>query len=258
MRDLPDLVRFAEDVKQELGAAAVHVLEPNWTPALALSFTDGRRAVLLRDYGMGLTLCHADVAEDFSTRAEWKARSQLLFKRCDGVFVLDVVLALMPMLARLSGEAVDLSLGHTRAPQSVAVTSSRTRRLVVEQAKRRVRIDCILNSGKSSRTIASLDEVAALEAWLQTEAIVSKGPPSTNPPITWPTLEGVLAALRGGARFTVGGGRSSQTWCLQNGEVICEVFDEGSTWIQRYDEAVLLRDVRSSPGTFRQSTLAMP
>jgi len=65
-------------------------------------------------------------------------------------------------------------------------------------------------------------------------------------------FEDVMAALRGGQRFQVGGGRIFRTYAMTNGQLVVIVSDDGYTEEHPCDEATLRAAIAEVPDGFRK------
>ena len=77
------------------------------------------------------------------------------------------------------------------------------------------------------------------------------------PAVLWTAMadddfEDVMAALRAGQRFQVGGGRIFRTYAMTNGQLVIIHSDDGYTEEQPCDEATLRAAMAEVPDGFRK------
>ncbi len=265
-RNLPVISELADALARSL-EASTSVLSKN-DVALAIA---GRHLLLIRDHGHSVSL-------SLPTKHHWSWRTaddmtaglpvlqkELAAYRAqypNAMAMADVIVALAPTLSKIA-PPWQTSFPGTPIPSECWLESSDGRCVGVFQsegsqfAQPSAKIVIWLGDLMKTRGVTSPASLASLGPWLepmleaQEKGVAKAQIEERKKALPLPTLESVMARLRGGDRIQTGGGRWYQTFFLEGATLRCENFDEGQVDVADTSVDELTKSITSDPDAFR-------
>lgn len=232
-------------------------------PSAAIAIGD-RHPILIRDHGwtLGLSL-PLNKSWHLATEEDWQkivpeVRAALAVS-AHPISMADAVLAIAPVLERITGTAWVVSFPGTPVPQE-AWFRQESRSVGMFQEEAAVRIVIWVDTDMRSQTVRDPTRLPALASWLETyvarqkvalDAAEAEQKRIAGLPL--PEYERVLEALKLGIRIRIGGGRWSQTYFWQDDRLQCDIFDEGDTHVRDATEKELRDSIQYSAQAFREA-----
>jgi hypothetical protein len=247
MRDLPGLPELAIELGHALGADGAAMLAAGQFPVAALMF-GGRLPLLIRDHGHLISLSlPRDHFWKLQTRDEWRA---ILLEVAQAVAADPTPASLADAALALATVAGPPSFPGTPVPSEAWLEKG----VGLFQTERGVRV--VVWVGEQPRERAFGD--GELVPWVQQQLVEQaaaraeeEAEKQRRAALPVPAVATVLAALRGGRYFGVGGGRYRETWFMDGEQLRKEIFDEGVTDVVDADVAELTATIARHPDVFR-------
>lgn len=169
----------------------------------------------------------------------------------------DAMLVLAPLMRELTAKTNTVRFPGTPHPTEGWIHAG-TNSVGVFLVGQAIQVTIWVEGEARSEQLDDISQLASLAAWAKPklEAQRSRGADSPKPAeLTHegapPTLEAVMAHLRAGGRFIVNGPRSEEVYFWEEGRVLCDFWEEGTTRMYSVSEADLARMIRQSPENFR-------
>lgn len=261
-RTLPPIAELAEQIAHEVGGTA-HMLWSGDYPSAGILLGD-RHSLLLRDHGRTLTLS-LPIGKSWALALEndWQkivpdVRAAIASSP-HPIAIADAVLAIAPVLERITGKAWLVSFPGTPVPAE-AWFRQESRSVGLFQEESAVRIVIWIDTDMRSQTVREPSKLADLASWLETYVARQKvaldaaeAEAKRIAALPLPELEHVLSALKMGIRIRIGGGRWSQTYFWQDDALQCDVFDEGDSYVRSATREQLRDSIKYDPQAFRDA-----
>lgn len=253
--------QFARGVARDLGGEVSVVADDDW-PSAGIVFAK-HHVVLLRDHQTSLSVSlPTEGSWHLRSAADWpkvvpEIRSAVTDYRArhpNAVTLADAVVALRSVLDRFDvsfpGVPIPTECWLKKGQQSVGIF----------QRSGAIQVVVWVGSSMRSQSCSSLESFAPLGPWLERElheqanALAAEAAEKARrAALPVPSLREVLEALARGERFSVGGGRWSETYFIEAGKLRRTVFDEGHTETLAGTERELERTIGQYPDAFRKS-----
>jgi hypothetical protein len=169
----------------------------------------------------------------------------------------DAMLALAPLMRELTGKSNSVRFPGTPHPREgwLHAGASSVGVFLVDEG---VQVTIWVEGEASSQELDDIGQLASLPAWAKPklEAQRSRGADApkrlerANPDAP-PSVEEVLAHLRAGGRYVAASSRYEQIYFWEDGRVLCDSWEEGTTRMYAVSEAELARLLKLTPDTFR-------
>jgi hypothetical protein len=264
MSDVPlTLSHLAQVVANDVGGKA-HSLDEVGDSAFAID-VGGQHALLLLAHPSSFALSLPPPRQwSVSTMADWSAVQHDVTEVLRGYRaahprtpgMADALLVLAPLLRELTGKTNSVRFPGTPHPTEGWVQAG-TISVGVFLVGKGLQVVVWVEGEARSHEIQHLGQLTSLAAWARPhlEAQRSRGPDA--PKSSEPTPEGglsfeeVMTRLRGGARFKVAGSRYEHLYFFEDGRVLCDFWEEGTTRIYEVSERELRSVLARNPNDFR-------
>jgi hypothetical protein len=257
------LAHLAQVIANDVGGVA-RSLDEGGECAYAFD-VGGQHALLLLAHAASFALSlPANLQWSFSTLAEWSAAQSEVAEALRSYraahprtpAMADAMLVLAPAMRELTGKTNGVRFPGTPHPREGWVQAGSVNAGVFLAGKG-IQVTVWVEGEPRSQQLDDLGQLATLAAWAapQLAAQRSRGPDAPKPrgPATGrgPELEDVMARLRAGERFIVAGSRYEHLYFFEDGRVLCDFWEEGTTSMYTVSEDELKRTIERSPDDFR-------
>lgn len=168
----------------------------------------------------------------------------------------DAMLALAPLMRELTGKSNSVRFPGTPDPREGWLQAG-TLSVGVFLVGTGVQVTIWVEGEARSQELDDIGQLESLATWAKPklEAQRSRGADAPKPVERAdlgapPTLERVLAHLRAGGRYIAAGSRYEQIYFWEDGRVLCDSWEEGTTRVYSVSEAELARLIKLTPDTF--------
>ena len=264
MSDAPlTLSHLAHVIANDLGGKA-HSLDEQGESAYGID-VGGQHALLLLAHPTAFALSlPAQLQWNFSTLADWSAVHHEVSEALRGYRaahpmtpgMADALLVLAPLLWELTGKANSVRFPGTPHPREGWVRAG-TVNVGVFLVGEGVQVTIWVEGEARSHQLEHKGQLTALATWAKPELYRQRtrgaDAPKPRQPVPQPglELEEVMTRLRGGERFIVGGSRYEHVFFFEEGRVLCDFWEEGTTRIYEVSERELRGMVERNPEDFR-------
>lgn len=244
---------------------AAHSLDEVGETAYAIEVGEQHALLLLAQSPVFALSLAAERHWNFSTIADFStARREVddaiqsyhaLHPRTPGMA--DVMLALAPLMRDLTGKTNSVHFPSAPHPTEGWLKAG-TISVGVSLVSEAIQVTIMVEGEAASQQLDDIGQLTSLATWAKPKleaqrsrgAEVPKRTERANPEEP-PTVADVLARLRNGERFITSGPRSENVYFWEEGRVLCDFWEEGTTQMYSVSEADLARLIRQSPEKFR-------
>ena len=264
MSDAPlTLSHLAQVIAKDLGSKA-HSLDEEGESAYGIE-VGGQHALLLLAHSTTFALSlPAQLQWNFSALADWSAVQREVSEALRGhraahpmaPGMADALLVLAPLLRELTGKTNSVRFPGTPHPREGWVRAG-TVNVGVFLVGEGVQVTIWVEGEARSHQVEHLGQLTALATWATPELYRqrTRGADAPKPRQAAPQaaieLEAIMTRLRGGERFIVGGSRYEHVFFYEDGRVLCDYWEEGTTSMYEVSERELRGMTERNPENFR-------